>query len=401
MVPRRAPDRVDFDLWWLLPIPAVFFALGWIAARVDIKHLLRESRALPLSYFRGLNFLLNEQPDKAIESFIEVVKVDPQTIDLHFALGSLFRRQGEIDRAIRMHQNLLDRPDLAADKRQAVIYELAQDFHRAGLLDRAEELYTRLEGTPFEHPSLGFLLSIYEQEKDWPKAIAVTRRMEAIAKQPYYKEIAHYDCELAQAAMLRGDFTAARRFVEQALAEYKACARALMLLGDIELQQGHHDEAIDAWQKIETQNPAFLSLVAERLADAYRKTDHSAQGLRVLQSYQTQYPSLDLLNTVFALTLALQGPATASALIKDELAKNPTLLGLDRLLEAQLLSAPADRRHDLELVKQLVGQHIKRLGLYKCEHCGFRAKQYYWRCPGCGKWETYSPRRTETPDGFA
>jgi lipopolysaccharide biosynthesis regulator YciM len=392
---------VDFDLWWLLPIPAVFFALGWIAARVDIKHLLRESRALPLSYFRGLNFLLNEQPDKAIESFIEVVKVDPQTIDLHFALGSLFRRQGEIDRAIRMHQNLLDRPDLAGDKRQAVIYELAQDFHRAGLLDRAEELYTRLEGTPFEHPSLGFLLSIYEQEKDWPKAIAVTRRMEAIAKQPYYKEIAHYDCELAQAAMLRGDFTAARQFIEQALAEYKACTRALMLLGDIELQQGRHDEAIAAWQKIETQNPAFLSLVAERLADAYRKTDHTAQGLRVLQSYQTQYPSLDLLNTVFALTLAEQGPATASALIKDELAKNPTLLGLDRLLEAQLLSAPADRRHDLELVKQLVGQHIKRLGLYKCEQCGFRAKQYYWRCPGCGKWETYSPRRTETPDGFA
>jgi lipopolysaccharide biosynthesis regulator YciM len=201
--------------------------------------------------------------------------------------------------------------------------------------------------------------------------------------------------------MLRGDFTAARQFIEQALAEYKACTRALMLLGDIELQQGRHDEAIAAWQKIETQNPAFLSLVAERLADAYRKTDHTAQGLRVLQSYQTQYPSLDLLNTVFALTLAEQGPATASALIKDELAKNPTLLGLDRLLEAQLLSAPADRRHDLELVKQLVGQHIKRLGLYKCEQCGFRAKQYYWRCPGCGKWETYSPRRTETPDGFA
>ena len=142
---------MDFELWWLLPIPALFFALGWVAARIDIKHLLRESRALPLSYFRGLNFLLNEQPDKAIESFIEVVKVDPQTIDLHFALGSLFRRQGEIDRATRMHQNLLDRPNLPADKRQAAIFELAQDFHRAGLLDRAEELFTKLDGSPFEH----------------------------------------------------------------------------------------------------------------------------------------------------------------------------------------------------------------------------------------------------------
>ena len=392
---------MDFDLWWLLPIPAVFFALGWIAARIDIKHLLRESRALPLSYFRGLNFLLNEQPDKAIESFIEVVKVDPQTIDLHFALGSLFRRQGEIDRAIRMHQNLSDRPDLPADKRDAATFELAQDFHRAGLLDRAEELFNKLEGTPFEHPSLGFLLSIYEQEKDWPKAIAVSRRMESIAKQPYFKEIAHYDCELAQAALIKSDFAAARGFIEEAFGEYKACARATMLLGDAHAQEGDYDEAIAAWQRVETQNPAFLSLVAERLADGYRRTSRPAQGLRVLRSYQEQYPSLDLLNTVFALTLAEEGPAAAGALIKEELAKNPTLLGLDRLLEAQLLSAPPDRRHDLELVKQLVGQHIKRLGLYKCEHCGFRARQYYWRCPGCGKWETYSPRRTETPDGYA
>jgi lipopolysaccharide biosynthesis regulator YciM len=392
---------VDFELWWLLPIPVLFFALGWIAARIDIKHLLRESRALPLSYFRGLNFLLNEQPDKAIESFIEVVKVDPQTIDLHFALGSLFRRQGEIDRAIRMHQNLLDRSDLPADKRDAATFELAQDFHRAGLLDRAEELFARLEGTPFEHPSLGFLLAIYEQEKDWPKAIAVTRRMEAIAKQPYFKEIAHYDCELAQAALLRNDYAAARGFIDQALGEYKACARATMLLGDLHAQQGDHGEAIASWERIEMQDPAFLSLVAERLADAYRRTGRVAQGLRVLRSYQEHSPSLDILNTVFGLVLAEEGPVAAAELIKDELVRNPTLLGLDRLLEAQLLAAPAERRHDLELVKQLVGQHIKRLGMYKCEHCGFRAKQYYWRCPGCGKWETYSPRRTETPDGYA
>jgi lipopolysaccharide biosynthesis regulator YciM len=392
---------MDFELWWLLPIPAIFFALGWIAARIDIKHLLRESRALPLSYFRGLNFLLNEQPDKAIESFIEVVKVDPQTVDLHFALGSLFRRQGEIDRAIRMHQNLLDRPDLPADKRQAAVFELAQDFHRAGLLDRAEELFTRLEGSPFEHPSLGFLLQIYEQEKDWPKAIAVTKRMEGIAKQPYFKEIANYYCELAQAALLKADFDAARGYLAQATAEYRACARATMLLGDIEAQQGKLPAAIEIWQRIESQNPAFLSLVAERLADAYRKTGNAPQGLRVLRSYQQQYPSLDLLNTVFTLTLAEEGSEAAGNLIKEELTRNPTLLGLDRLLEAQLLVAPAERRHDLELVKQLVGQHIKRLGLYKCDQCGFRARQYYWRCPGCGKWETYSPRRMETPDGYA
>ena len=391
---------IDFELWWLLPIPALFFALGWIAARIDIKHLLRESRALPLSYFRGLNFLLNEQPDKAIESFIEVVKVDPQTIDLHFALGNLFRRQGEIDRAIRMHQNLLDRPDLAADKRQTAVFELAQDFHRAGLLDRAEDMFSKLDGSPFELQSIGFLLQIFEQEKDWQKAIAVTKRMEALAKRPYFKEIAHYYCELAQSAMLRSQLDDARGHLDQALSEYKLCTRATMQLGDIEAQQGNYEAAIAAWQRIESQNPAFLGLVADRLTDAYRRIGDVAQGIRVLRSYEDQYPSLDLLNALFNQILAHEGADAASQLIKDELNRNPTLLGLDKLLEAQLMAAPAERRNDLELVKGLVGQHIKRLGMYRCEQCGFRAKQYYWRCPGCGKWETYSPRRTETPDGY-
>ena len=390
----------DFELWWLLPIPALFFAMGWIAARIDIKHLLRESRALPLSYFRGLNFLLNEQPDKAIESFIEVVKVDPQTIDLHFALGSLFRRQGEVDRAIRMHQNLLDRPDLPADKRTMATYELAQDFHRAGLLDRAENLCTKLDGTPFEHPALGHLISIYETEKDWPKAIVAITRMESLARQPYYKEIAQYHCELAQGALLRADSAAAGAEIERALAVHRACARANMLQGDLRLSQDDLRGAIEAWQRIESQNPAFLALVADRIAEAFRKLDDRATGVRLLRSYQQQYPSLDLLNALFNLVLEHEGPESAAAMIKEELARNPTLIGLDRLLEAQLMAAPAERRHDLELVKGLVGAHIKRLGLYRCEHCGFRARQFYWRCPSCQKWETYSPKRTESPEGM-
>ena len=323
---------MDFELWWLLPIPAVFFALGWIAARIDISHLLRESRALPLSYFRGLNFLLNEQPDKAIESFIEVVKVDPQTIDLHFALGSLFRRQGEIDRAIRMHQNLLDRPDLPADKRTMATYELAQDFHRAGLLDRAEELFTKLDGTPFEHPALSHLISIYETEKDWAKAIAATRRMEELAKQPYFKEIAQYHCELAQAALVKADYAKAAVELEAAFAAYRGCARATLLTGDVDAQQGRFVEAIATWQKIESQNPAFLALAADRFADAYRRLPDAEQGIRVLKSYQAQYPSLDLLNALFTLVLEHEGPDAAATLIKDELARNPTLLGLDRLM---------------------------------------------------------------------
>jgi lipopolysaccharide biosynthesis regulator YciM len=285
---------MDFEFWWLLPIPAIFFAMGWIAARIDIKHLLRESRALPLSYFRGLNFLLNEQPDKAIESFIEVVKVDPQTIDLHFALGSLFRRQGEIERAIRMHQNLLDRVDLPADKRTMATYELAQDFHRAGLLDRAEELFTKLDGSAFEHSALSHLISIYETEKDWTKAIAAMQRMEVLAKQPYFKEIAQYHCELAQAGAAQVRRRHGQGRAGLAFATYRGCTRATLLLGDLEAQLGRTAEALATWQKIETQNPAFLALAADRFADLYRRQADVSQGIRVLRNYQAQYPSLDL-----------------------------------------------------------------------------------------------------------
>ena len=155
---------MEFEFWWLLGFP-LFFAFGWLAARIDIKQLLSESRALPLSYFKGLNFLLNEQPDKAIEAFIEVVKVDPQTVELHFALGSLFRRRGEVERAIRMHENLLERADLVPEQKMTALYELAQDYLKAGLLDRAEELFAKLEGTLYEQQGLKFLLEIFEQEK--------------------------------------------------------------------------------------------------------------------------------------------------------------------------------------------------------------------------------------------
>ncbi len=157
---------MEIEYWWLLAFP-LFFALGWLAARIDIRQLVSESRALPMSYFKGLNFLLNEQPDKAIEAFIEVVKVDPQTIELHFALGSMFRRRGEVERAIRMHQNLVERPDLAQDQKLLALFELAQDYLKAGLLDRAEELFLKLEGTPHAEAALKFVLEIYEQEKEW------------------------------------------------------------------------------------------------------------------------------------------------------------------------------------------------------------------------------------------
>jgi lipopolysaccharide biosynthesis regulator YciM len=385
---------MDLEYWWLLALP-LFFALGWLAARIDIKQVVRESRALPTSYFKGLNFLLNEQPDKAIEAFTEVVKVDPQTVELHFALGSLFRRRGEIERAIRLHQNLVERPDLQDDQRVVALFELAQDYLKAGLLDRAEELFLKLDGTPHAEPALKFLLEISQQVKDWQKAIGIAEKLESVTSRSHQKEIANFHCELASREVMHTRPDAARPHLQAALSHHRLCVRANILLGDLELAQGNVEAAIDTWKRIERQNPAFLALVADRIYEAYKQRGRGEEGLNLLRGYLEKYPSLDALNVVFQATFERQGAEPAYRLVRDELRRTPTMLGLDKLLEAQLLDAPIERRRDLELIKGLLNQHTQNLAMYKCDNCGFRARQYYWHCPACASWETYSPRRTE------
>jgi lipopolysaccharide biosynthesis regulator YciM len=385
---------MEYEYWWLLAFP-LFFGLGWMAARIDIKHLVTESRTLPLSYFKGLNFLLNEQPDKAIEAFIEVVKVDPQTIELHFALGSLFRRRGEVERAIRMHQNLAERPDLEAEQRTQAVFELAQDYLKAGLLDRAEEYFGQLSGTRFEEQAANFLLEIYEQVKDWHKAIATAERLEGLSGQSRQKEIANFHCELAAGEIMQSRFEAARPHLAQALAHHRLCVRANMLLGDVERALDRDQEAIEAWTRIETQNPEYLALVAQRLVEAFRRLNRPTKPSTCSRSISRAMPRSICSTWRFRPVLETQGPVPAYRLVREELRRNPTLLGLDKLLEAQISETPVERRPDLELVKNLVHQHTRNLAMYRCGSCGFRARQFYWRCPACNDWESYPPRRTE------
>jgi lipopolysaccharide biosynthesis regulator YciM len=388
---------MEFEYWWLLGFP-LFFGLGWLAARIDLKHLLTESRALPRSYFRGLNFLLNEQPDKAIEAFIEVVRTEPETVELHFALGSLFRRRGETDRAIRMHKHLLDRVDLGEEQRLHALSELGQDYLKAGLLDRAEEALAKLKDSPLRREALGFLLDIYQQEKDWSKAIEAARELERDTGESRQKEIANYYCELAAQDATHSRPEEARARLEQALEANRKCVRANLQQGDLLVAAGDHEGAVAAWKRIEQQQPAYVALVARRLLDSYRALGRMEEGLTLLVGYLAHYPSLDLLDVAFQSTLDAQGAEAAYQLVKEELRRNPTLLGLDKLLEAQILAAPAERRHDLELVKNLVHGHTRRLARYRCETCGFKARQFHWHCPACGGWETYPPKRTEEFD---
>ncbi|KAF0162350.1 MAG: hypothetical protein FD157_3910 [Rhodocyclaceae bacterium] len=392
---------MEIELWWLLVLP-IFFGLGWIAARIDIRQILKESRALPRSYFKGLNFLLNEQPDQAIEAFIEAARIDPETIELHFALGSLFRRRGETDRAIRVHQNLIERDGLSASQRLHALSELGQDYLKAGLLDRAEDIFIKLRGTDRDEEALKNLLEIYQQEKEWAKAIATCDAMPNHADHLWQKEIAEFRCEMAANEMLHDRHDEAQRLLDEALVANRKCVRATLLLGDLAAKvgagRGDLNAAIDYWKRIEQQNPVYLALVAEKLMTVHVQLGRMEQGIALLRGWLERHPSLDLLDAVFRAELENDGPEAAYTLVRDELRRNPTLLGLDKLLEAQIMVVPPERRPDLELIKNLIHNHTRRVARYRCDACGFKARQFYWRCPGCGGWETYPPRRTEEFD---
>ena len=385
---------MEFEPWMLLVFP-LFFGMGWWAARLDIKRLLSESTALPESYFQGLNFLLNEQQDKAIEAFIEVVKIDPHTVELHFALGSLFRRRGEVDRALRMHHNLVDRADLDDDKRQQAIFELAQDYLKAGILDRAESLFGELKKTTYAKSSLEFLLELYQKEHDWIKAISAAEQLALVSGQSGGKLVSFFYCELAEEEIKAGNQETAREHLQQALKIYQANVRATIMLGDMELAAGRVEEAIALWRGIEKQDAQYLQLVAERLLSAYRSTGHEAEGILLLRSYLVKYHSIDLLNVAFDGILKFESPQSAYQLVRDEMARNPTLLGLDKLLEARLLDVSLERRADIELVKDLIHKRTRNLSMYHCNHCGFKARKFYWHCPACQAWDSYAPRRDE------
>ncbi|MDD5175673.1 MAG: lipopolysaccharide assembly protein LapB [Sterolibacterium sp.] len=391
----------EIQLWWLLALP-LFFILGWIAARIDIKHLVRESRTLPRSYFKGLNFLLNEQPDKAIEAFLEAARVDPETIELHFALGNLFRRRGETDRAIRVHQNLIERDvsqgQLSDLQRLHALAELGHDYLKAGLLDRAEEVFLKLRDTTRDEEAMRCLLEIYQQEKEWQRALDIACRLPEHAGHLWQKEIANFHCELASSALPRGDIKEARQQLDAALASNRKCVRATILQGEVALAEGNTAAAIEAWQRVEQQNPVYLALVANRLIEAFNKAGRKEHGIQLLRGWFALYPSLDLLDVVFQSELQAGRTEAAYQLVRDELRRNPTLLGLDKLLEAQILLAPPERRTDLELIKNLIHNHTRRVARYCCDSCGFKARQFYWRCPACGGWETYPPKRTEEFD---
>lgn len=385
---------MEFETWWLLGIPA-FFGLGWVAARVDIRQLISESRSLPRGYYKGLNFLLNEQPDKAIDAFIEIVTLDPETADLHFALGNLFRRRGETERAIRVHQNLLARPDLPLEQQVQARYELGQDYLKAGLLDRAEETFNQLADTSYSAQARRALLEIYQREKDWVRAIDAARALQESGAGTRQREIAQFHCELAEDELVRTNPDGALVQLEHALAADRKNVRATMLMGDACLAKGNTEAALAAWHRVEQQSMPHVSLVAQRLMDGYKAVGRPQEGVNLLRSYLAEAPSIDLVEVLLKAVTELDGPDAATALISEELKRTPTLLALDKYLAARMALAAPQLREELAPVTNLVRSYAQKLARYQCTHCGFKARQFYWQCPGCNRWETYPPRRTE------
>ncbi|ACB33239.1 conserved hypothetical protein [Leptothrix cholodnii SP-6] len=382
---------MDFDLQWLLLGLPVAFALGWLGSRLDLRHLRRETESSPRAYFKGLNLLLNEQQDKAIDAFIEAVQQDPGSTDLHFALGNLFRRRGEYERAVRVHQHLLARADLPTSERDRAQHALAQDYLKAGLFDRAEAAYKALEGTAFATDARLALLTLHESARDWKSAIEVARGLEATAAGSFAQRIAHYWCELCLEADAAGDGAAADAALTKAREVAPQSARPLILSGQRLARAGRHTEALGLWTALSTVHPEAFSVIAGDYAASAQVCQRADEALVRLKALHLAAPSADLL--LAALSLESDAAARRRMLVQH-LKENQSLSAALKLLQDPA-AAPDDDGGESLAMQQAVGKALRPLRRYHCAACGFEAQNYFWQCPGCHGWDTYPPRRLE------
>ena len=379
---------MDLDLTWLLWGLPLAFALGWAASRLDLRQWRMESRQAPKAYFRGLNHLLNEQQDQAIDAFIEAVQGDPDTAELHFALGNLFRRRGDYDRAVRVHEHLLSRADLSGKDRDRAQHALALDFLKAGLLDRAEAALQKLQGTSFAGEAMLALLGIYERSRDWPRALEVALKLDAQAQGSFASRLAHYRCEEAELALRQGDRARARTLLDAAVREAPQVARGWVALSALRQQEGDAAGALDALLNLAREAPQALPLVAHLMTDLGRQTGRVEAVGAVLRAADERSPSIDITEALAALEA---DPTAARARYLQHLEREPSLVIGARWLAGETLSDPMAQAP----VQRTLEQASAPLKRYRCAACGFEARQHFWQCPGCQAWDSYPARRVE------
>jgi lipopolysaccharide assembly protein B len=386
---------MDFDLQWILIGLPIAFALGWIASRIDIGQWKRAQREAPKAYFQGLNLLLNEQHDKAIDAFIEAVQRDPDTADLHFALGNLFRRRGEFERAVRVHQHLLQRADLGTADRARAQHALAQDFVKAGLLDRAEAAYRELEGTEFDIEARLARLSLAERARDWRTAAEVAAKLEAGGTGSYASRIAHHWCELSLQASDAGDQTLAADALRRAREAAPHAPRPLIVAARQAARNGDAAAAFALYSELLQHAPALFPLVASDYASAAIASGQAEAARATVQRRMQQQPSVDLLPAMRLLDGARSAPATmpdAGERAQALLHAQPTLSAALAVLDAPI---SADDEQVLRDVREAVARAARPLQRYRCAACGFEAPQHFWQCPGCLSWDTFPAQRIE------
>jgi lipopolysaccharide assembly protein B len=379
---------MEFDFTWVLLGLPFFFTLGWLASRLDLRQMRIENRQAPKAYFKGLNFLLNEQQDQAIDAFIEAVQNDPDTSELHFALGNLFRRRGEYERAVRVHEHLMSRGDLSQPERDRAQHALALDFLKAGLLDRAESALRKLEGTPFEEEARLALLSIYERSRDWANATEIASRLGHSSQGSFSARLSHYLCEQASALTAGGDTAGALGMLREASTVSPESPRPLIDLAKLQSQLGQSADALRTLHQLTTAAPQSLPLAAGLLANIALSTGQQVAAMDLLKSSYMQMPSIDLIEAIIKLE---NDPVTARQWYVKHLAKQASLIAASKWIAGATNHTDAEQT----LVQRALDQAAKPLMRYRCAACGFEATQHFWHCPGCQAWDSYPSRRIE------
>lgn len=376
---------------WLLLVFALLLvaaASGWWLGLRQGSHRNSRGKGLPGSYFQGLNYLLNEESDKAIEVFLELAEINQETIEIHLALGKLFRRRGEMDKAIRYHKHIISRPSLTAEQRTQALMELGEDYMQAGLLDRAERLFTEVAAHEYDDPgSARQLLSIYQQEKDWPKAIEQARRLGQVDHEHSAHLMSHFHCEIAEAAIEQGEQAQAKQALRQARHYKPESVRARLIEARLAHMAEAWEEALALYQSACELDPEVLMLSSAHMESAYRALGRAQEW----QAWLAQFAASTAVLTPALLLARLQAeqdPRLAVEGLMARLEQRPTVRGLE-----QLMSIVASHHDHLDLVNpQLIGAVMQRLlseqPRYRCRQCGFSSSTHHWQCPSCRSWST-------------
>lgn len=378
---------------WPLLLPAAAWSGWWVASRNYSIKEKRTTHHFSREYVVGLNYLLNEQPDKAVDVFIKLLEVDSDTVETHLALGSLFRRRGEVDRAIRIHQNLIARPQLTLLQRKEALMALGQDYMSAGVFDRAERIFTEVVelGGTREVSSLRGLLAIYQQEKAWEKALEVVKQLEVSTGTSMHAQAAHYHCEIATHALKSNAYDKAYAAIKQALAVDKQSVRASLMLADLEIKNGRYKQAIRALKNVPDQDAEFLTEIIEPMVHCHRELEAMDECVDYLEQTLADYPRASVIFVVGEYLRNEKSVDIAIDFVSDQLSQHPSIRGLNRLIYWHLESAHGKVRDKLQMLYDITSKFLENKPIYRCEHCGFGGKLLHWHCPSCKQWSRMKP----------